>query len=229
MVMIKGWQKLSLIDYAPYAASIVFLGGCNFRCGYCHNPSLVLNFVDLPTIDEKEVLSYLEQKKKWIDGVCITGGEPTLYRDLPEFITKFKNIGMKVKLDTNGTNPSMIQKVMNDVDFFAMDIKSTLDNYSKVVNVEINKDTLQKSIDLIRNSGDYEFRTTVIPGVVDKEEIQKIGQWLKGSKKYAIQNFKGGKPLVDNALRGIRSYTPSELAEMVTIAKNYFDEVILRD
>lgn len=229
MVLIKGWQKTSLIDYSPYTASVVFLAGCNFRCGYCHNPDLVLNHVNLPDIDEQAVLNYLEKNKQWIDGVCVTGGEPTLHSDLPGFIAQIKEKGMKVKLDTNGTNPSMVQKVMGNIDYFAMDIKNTLNEYKQVTAVDVNEQKIQQSIDLIRNSGvDYEFRTTVIPGIVGKQEIKNIGAWLQGSKRYILQNFRGGGPLVDNKLKHIRSYSRDELEEMKIIAQGYFDNVDIR-
>jgi pyruvate formate lyase activating enzyme len=230
MVVIKGWQKTSLIDFSPNVASVVFLAGCTFKCGYCHNPELVMHYSEVPDIDEKEVLDYLDKKKMWVDGVCITGGEPTIYTDLPEFISKIKEKGLMVKLDTNGTNPEMISKVMKDVDYFAMDIKSHLDGYKDVVCTDVEHDKIKKSIVLIKNSGtDYEFRTTVIPNLVGKKEIFKISKWLKGSKRFVIQNFKGRKPLINNQLRDIGSYSKEELEEMKRIASEYFENVEVRD
>ena len=228
-MLIKGWQKTSLIDFSPYVSSVVFLAGCNFRCGYCHNPGLVLHYDTLPDINQKEVFEYFEQKRMWIDGVCITGGEPTVHRDLPEFIAQFKKRGFKVKLDTNGTNPAMLKKVIKEIDYFAMDIKTELHRYKEVVNVDIDEQKLQESIDLIRSSGvDYEFRTTVIPGIVGKHEVIEIGKWLQGSKKYAIQNFSGGKPLVSDKLIDLTPYSHEELEEMKSAVEPYFQRVLIR-
>ena len=232
MVLIKGWQKTSLIDFSPYTASVIFTGGCNFRCPFCHNPELVLHFNAIEDIDEKEVLGYLELKKNWIDGVCITGGEPTIYPDLPEFISKIRKIGTRVKLDTNGSNPDMLKELIKKklIDYIAMDIKSDLDNYSKIAGVNVDITNIKQSINLIRNSGiDHEFRTTVIPGLVGKKEVFKIGKLLKGSKKYVIQNFRGTKPVIGKELQGLKSYSKEELGDMKEIVKDYFDDVEIRD
>ncbi|MBW2996450.1 anaerobic ribonucleoside-triphosphate reductase activating protein [Candidatus Woesearchaeota archaeon] len=228
MVTIKGWQKTSLIDFSPYTASVVFLAGCSFKCGYCHNPELVLHYSSVPDIDEEEVLDYLEKKKMWIDGVCITGGEPTIHPGLPSFISKLKKIGMKVNLDTNGTNPSMLKNL--GVDYFAMDIKTVLEGYKEVACVDVDKRKIEDSINLIRESGKkYEFRTTVIPGIVGKKEIFKIGKWLAGSKKFVIQNFRNTKPVINNKMKEIKPYSKEELEEMKNIASGYFDEVEVRE
>jgi pyruvate formate lyase activating enzyme len=228
-MLIKGWQKTSLIDFSPYTSSVVFLAGCNFRCGYCHNPGLVLYYDTLPDINQKEVFEYFEQKRMWVDGVCITGGEPTVHHDLPEFIVQFKKRGFKVKLDTNGTNPTMLKRVVNDLDYVAMDIKTELHRYKEVVNVDIDEEKIQQSTDLIRSSGvDYEFRTTVIPGIVGKHEIIEIGKWLNGSKKYVLQNFSGGKPLVSDKLIDLTPYSQEELEEMRVAVEPYFKRVLIR-
>ena len=232
MVLIKGWQKTSLIDYSPFTASVIFVGGCTFKCGYCHNPELVMGYSDIPSIKQKEILDYLEKKKIWIDGVCITGGEPTIYKELPKFVSKIKQLGMKVKLDTNGTNPPIIEKLLRKklVDYVAMDIKNVLDKYHHVAGVPVETDKIQQSIDLIKNSGiDHEFRTTVIPSLVGKKEIFQIGKWLKGSKKFVIQNFRATRPLIDNSLRELQSYSKEDLEEMKDIASEYFEEVEVRD
>jgi len=228
MIAIKGWQKTSLIDYEPYTASVLFLGGCSFRCGYCHNPELVMHFSALPDISQKEVFDYLQQKKRWIDGVCITGGEPTIHDELPEFISEIKKKGLLVKLDTNGSNPHMLKELLCKrlVDYVAMDIKNVLEKYDDVAGLKVEKSKIQKSIQLIRESCvDYEFRTTVIPGIIGKKEIFLIGKWLKGSKRFVIQNFRGTMPLVDNKMQKIKPYPKEELEEMKKIASEYFEEV----
>jgi len=232
MLSIKGFQKICLVDFPPYTASTIFLGSCNFKCGFCHNPDLVLNFKDIPDIPEQEIFDYLKGKKQWIDGVCITGGEPTLHKELPEFIEKIKKLGMLVKLDTNGANPEMIKTLLQKklLDFIAMDIKSSLERYDEAAGIEVNKDKIKESVEIIRNSGiDYEFRTTVLPGLVEKKEITQIGEWLKGSKKYTIQNFRTSKPLIDNKLQHITPYSNQELEELKKTAENYFDEVEIKN
>lgn len=231
-IPIKGWQKTSLIDYSPYTTSVLFLGGCNFRCNYCHNPDLVLNFNKIPDIDVNEVFEYLKSKKKWIDGVCITGGEPTMHKDLPLFISKFKEIGMKVKLDTNGSNPSMIKELIDKklIDYIAMDIKTALEDYEKVAVVHIDKEKIKESVSLIKNSSvDYSFRTTVIPGLIGKREIFLISKWLEGAKRFCIQQFRTSKPLVNKELQKLKPYTKEELDEMALTAKPFFEKVEVRD
>jgi pyruvate formate lyase activating enzyme len=231
-IPIKGWQKNSLIDYSPYTVSVLFLGGCSFRCSYCHNPDLVLNFNKIPDIDVNEIISYLQNKKKWIDGVCITGGEPTLCKDLPLFISELKKIGMKIKVDTNGSNPSMIKELIDAklIDYIAMDIKNILEKYEQVAVVNVNKEKIQESISLIRNSSvDYSFRTTVIPGLVGKKEIFLIGKWLEGSKKFVIQNFRGNRGLIDNRLKDLKPYSRDDLNEMAEEVKQYFERIEVRE
>ena len=134
---ICGFEKMSLVDYDGLVAATVFTGGCNFRCGFCHNSALVLSHQDIPAIDTEEVLSYLKKRKGVLDGVCVSGGEPTLQKDLPEFLSSLKELGYKVKLDTNGTNPSLIKKLFSDklVDYFAMDIKADKEVYPAIIDI----------------------------------------------------------------------------------------------
>jgi len=231
MVLIKGINKTCLIDYEPYTCCVVFLGGCNFRCGYCHNPDLVLNFLNMPTIPEEEIFSLLDERKKWLDGVVITGGEPTMQKDLPNFIAKIKEKGYLVKLDTNGTNPEMVQELLDKklIDYVAMDMKTDFEEYSNVTGVNANLNRIRESIAAIKKSGiDYEFRTTVIPGLVGKENIIQIGKILKGSKKYVIQNFNPKNDMIENRFKNIRAYTKQEIEEMKESVKDCFDVVSVR-
>ena len=232
MLPIKGLQKMSLIDYPPYIVTTIFLGGCNFRCGYCHNPDLVLNFNSMKDISAKEVIDHLKSKRKWIDGVCITGGEPCLYKELVGFIEEIKKNGFLVKLDTNGTNPDLLKELIDRklVDYIAMDIKTSLDKYNSVACVNVNKEKIKKSILLlIRKDVDYEFRTTVIPGLVGKTEVLVISKILKGGKRYCIQSFRSSKPTIDKRFKGLRSFSRKELEEMANIAKKFLKDVEIRE
>jgi len=231
-ISIKGLQKTSLIDYPPYTACVVFLGGCNFRCGFCHNPELVLNFDKVKDIKVEKVLKHLKSKKKWIDGVCITGGEPTLYPDLYKFIYELKKEGFLVKLDTNGTNPETLKYLIGNklIDYIAMDIKAPLEKYEKVAGINVDKEAIQKSVDIIRNSGiQYEFRTTAVPGLLCKEDFLKIGEWLKGSERFCIQQFRNSKALINEGLRNVEPYSPKQLEEFSDLVRPYFNTLEIKN
>ncbi len=230
MVSIKGVQKTSLIDYEPYIASVVFLAGCNFKCPYCQNPDLALDKPELPIIPEEEALKFLEERKKWIDGVCISGGEPTIQKDLPEFIEKIKSIGLKVKLDTNGSNPKMLKELIDKklIDYIAMDIKAPTGKYAGVVKLRVNTEHIKKSVDIIKNSGiGHEFRMTVVPTITGEDDIKEIGEWLKGGKRFFIQQFQP-KTCLNKDFENIKPYTKEELERFMKIAKPYFELVGMR-
>ena len=227
---IKGFQKTSLIDFKPYITSVVFVGGCSFRCKYCYNPDLVLNPDTLPDIPEREIFDYIEAKKTFIDAVCITGGEPCIYEDLIDFCRKLKEKGFLVKLNTNGSRPEILKKLIDDrlIDKVSMDIKSCLDNYNEVAGVEVDKFTILKSIELIMNSGvDYSFNTTAIPGIVDKKEIFKITKIIKNAKKYNINSFISNKKLIGKELENSRTFSKQELEELKKIAEEHIEKVEL--
>lgn len=193
-MQIHGLNKTTLLDYPEHLASTVFTGGCNFRCPFCHNKTLVLTPDKQPLINEQEVLDYFEKRKTIIEGVCITGGEPTLQKDLPEFLKKIKAIGLKVKLDTNGYRPEIIKLLYDQglVDYIAMDIKASKERYSKVAGVSnLDLSKIEESIKfIIENFQDYEFRTTVVKELHSPDEILKIKEWLKGAKKYRLNSFR---------------------------------------
>jgi pyruvate formate lyase activating enzyme len=240
---IGGLQKLTLVDYPSKIAATVFLTGCNFKCGFCHNAGLVdvEEIKKQPEISEKDFFKFLDSKVGLIDGICITGGEPTINSDLIDFIKKIKEKGFLVKLDTNGSNPEMLGKIIREelVDFIAMDIKTSIDvksqdpisnaqNYSKATGVKVNIDNIKRSVDLIKNSGiDYEFRTTVVPGVVEEKDIEKIGQWLQGAKKFALQQFRNQKVL-DKSFENVQPYLEETLKEFKKILEKYIERVELR-
>jgi len=229
-MLIKGVQKTSMVDYPPNLVSTVFVGNCNFRCGYCHNPDLVLNFATIPTMDENEVFDFLREKKKWIDGVCISGGEPTIYHDLPEFCAKLKQMGLLVKLDTNGTNPAMIRELIGKklVDYIAMDIKTSPGRYDAAAGVKVNLESIKETAKLLMEGRvDYEFRSTVVPGFYDEGDAKKIGAWLKGAKKFVLQQFRSDVPLVDKGMMGKQPYHITELEKIQKILKPFFETVEL--
>jgi pyruvate formate lyase activating enzyme len=232
MLPIKGIQKTSLIDYPPYTSSVIFIGGCNFRCGYCHNFNLVLKHKEIETINEKEIIDFLIQKKKWIDAVVVTGGEPTLYPELIDFFREIKKLGFKIKLDTNGTNPELLWDMLDEklIDYIAMDIKAPLKSYDKVTITPINNEKIKKTISLIKNSNiDYEFRTTIIPSLLTKEDMIDIGKDLDGAKTYVIQQFcdKGG--VLDLTFKDAKTYSKEELYEIKELLKPYFEKIIIRE
>jgi len=229
-MLIKGIQKTTLLDYPGKIASIIFLAGCNFRCPYCQNPSLVNGYNELPTIPESDVLEFLRGRRKWLDGVCITGGEPTLHKDLPSFIAEVKKEGLLVKLDTNGSNPWMLERLLKDglLDYIAMDIKAPLQRYPEVVRAKVDLNKIQKSVDILRSSGvEYEFRTTVVPGLLGEADITELTNWLKGPKKYYLQQFRNHVTL-DEAFMEVSSYKPEELHSLAAIASKGFETCEVR-
>lgn len=229
-ISIKGIEKLSVIDYPEKTCAIVFLAGCNFRCPYCQNPDLIKRPDKLESISEEEVLDFLRSRKKWLDGLCLTGGEPCLQIGLPNFIRRVKKEGFLVKLDTNGSNPDMLEKLVSEklLDYIAMDIKSSLERYEEVVMVRVSRKDIKRSADIIMNSGvEYEFRTTVIPEFHRKEDIIKIGEWLKGAERYYIQNFKSGLTL-NPSFKNKPSFSENELNGFAEIARKHFNHVGVR-
>ncbi len=225
MVLIKGFEKTTLVDFPGKIASTVFLPGCNFRCPYCHNPELVLDFKKLKSINESVVFGYLSERKKWVDGVCITGGEPTLHKDLPKFLKKIKDAGFLVKLDTNGTNPDMLEELIakNLVDYVAMDIKAPKDKYNDACGVAVDIGIIEKSVNILKKSSiDYEFRTTVFPGMVDEKDMLSIAKWLLGGNAYFLQAFKPSKH-IDANMKEIPMTDKDELEKLVKIAEKYID------
>ncbi len=226
---IYGIEKLSLVDYDGKIATTLFTGSCNFRCGFCHNSALVTGVSNLQPNDLDEVFDYLKKRTSLLEGVCITGGEPTLQKDLPEFCARIKELGYSVKIDTNGTNPEMI-KTLNEnclADYFAMDIKNDLDNYSEIIGVK-NFDTknVEKSVEyFLSGKANYEFRTTLIKEYHSEENVRKIGEWIKGANKYLLQKFKPGENCISNNLSGIDEETANSYLE---ILKKYVNQVGLR-
>jgi len=230
-MFIAGLQKTSLLDFPSKIATIVFTQGCNFRCGYCHNPELLdFNFQKEPFINEDDFFSFLDKRKGKVDGVVITGGEPCLNNDLENFISKIKGKGFLVKLDTNGTYPDKIKALLekNLLDYIAMDIKAPFEKYHKITGSLINQEILKKSINLIMNSNiKYEFRTTVLKSQLSFEDFEKIGDLIKGSKLYFLQKFEASK-IYNEALMNEVTYSDEEFTEIINMLKEYVDNVLLR-
>ncbi len=184
---------MTLLDYPGKVAGIVFTVGCNFACGFCHNPELVkVEEKKYKKISEEEILGFLKSRQGLLDGMVITGGEPTAQPDLPEFIKKIKALGFLIKIDTNGTNPAMIAALNREklADFWAMDIKAPLEKYEKITDCAVNLEAIKQSIELIKNSKvDYEFRSTVIQGWHSLEDIVAMARLIDGAKIFVLQKF----------------------------------------
>ncbi len=230
MIKIGGLQKMTLLDFPGAVAAIIFVAGCNFRCGFCHNPELVEINPDKKYISENEVLEFLAKRKNLLDGVCVTGGEPLIYKDLDQFLIKIKNLGYLIKLDTNGFNSQALKKIINQnlLDYIAMDIKSSLDKYSLISGVKVDVNKIQQSINLIMKSSlPYEFRTTVLPKFHDLDGMEKIAKMIKGADKYYLQKFNNQKTYnPDFNLE--KTFTDAELEEMKNIALKYVKECQIR-
>lgn len=221
----------SLIDYPEHIADVVYVGACNFRCPYCHNFDLVLHPEQLPDIIPARILRDLELRRGFVDGVVITGGEPTLQPDLLEFLADIRDLGLAIKLDTNGYRPDVLQKCLEQqlVDYVAMDIKSSFAKYERAAGVPLDVGRLQRSIELILNSKvEYEFRTTVVPGLVDISDVQSIVRAIHGAKKYYLQCFRPGPTVGWND--GTTPSPPSSklLDKMLAVAALKVQEVGIR-
>lgn len=223
---IAGIQKLSLVDFDGHISSTIFTSGCNFACAFCHNSSLIPSSKELLKIDD--IFNFLHKRKNMLDSVCITGGEPTLHDDLPEFISKIKDMGYLVKLDTNGTNPEMIKYLVENklIDYIAMDIKNIPEKYTPIIGLQTNEDNIKKSIKYIMNCGiDYEFRTTLISEYHQMKDIVEIGKLIKNASKYFLQKF------VDNEnclTRNLNEIPKSIALDMQEKLKKYIPNTHLR-
>lgn len=225
----KGFIKTSLIEYPGKIVSVAFVGGCNFRCPFCQNPDLVLNSQSLPSISEKEIIDHLLFKRKWLDGLVITGGEPMLEEDLPNFLSKIKKEGFLVEIETNGTNPGMLRDLVGKslVDYLALDIKAPLEweKYRKAAGIVDEKlfENVKESMRILSKSNiDYELRTTVVPGLVDQEDVISIAERIKGAKKYVLQQFMP-KVTLDKQYGKIEPYSKTQLEEMKEKIANYVE------
>ena len=225
-----GLQKLTLLDYPGLVACTVFTVGCNMRCPFCQNASLVNRIEEENLISEEEFFSFLKKRQGILDGVCITGGEPTLQPDLKEFIAKIKSMGYKVKLDTNGSFPDKVKEILDsgNVDFVAMDLKNTLDRYAETVGVPgFDTSKIVESIRIIKESGvEYEFRTTVVSPLHRPEDFGKLAKLVEGSPRYFLQNFVDSGDLV--AGDGMKELTKEEISAALANAKEIIPQAKIR-
>ena len=224
---IGGIQKFSTVDYPGYTVASIFTIGCNMRCGYCHNPELVLPEQYAGAIPEEEIFEFLEKRRGLLDGVAISGGEPTMQEDLPDFIRRCKKMGFLVKLDTNGTNPGVLRELLQEnlVDFVAMDIKGPLEKYSQIAARPIDIDAIRKSIDLIRTIP-HEFRTTIVRGQLVPEDFESIGQLVHGADRFALQYFVPGTT-VSPQFNKRESFTKQEMDQARDIMSRHVQECVV--
>ena len=235
---IKGWVRTSLIDYPEHIASVIFTGGCNFRCPMCHNADLVLHPEDLQSVSEQGLLSFLSKRAGLIDGFVVSGGEPTIQNDLIPFLLKVKALGLHIKLDTNGSRPDVVAEVVRQemVDYIAMDIKAPPDKYPHLTGVSrIDISNIIKSLEVIlSNPLPFELRTTVVPQLLDMDDIAGIAQWLAGLMsgmpargRYVLQQYRGSNTL-DPALSLYTPYSKAHLRTMAETASLWLPSVTVR-
>ena len=226
---IRGLQKTTLLDYPGHVASTIFTAGCNFRCPFCHNGERVLDPGALPPIPEEEVLAHLNKRRTVLDGVCISGGEPTLDPDLTSFLAKVRETGLSIKLDTNGYRPEVLRRVIDEglVDYVAMDIKAGRGNYANACgfpNIDMAK--IEESVGILASSGiGHEFRTTCVKGLHSLEDFKDIAAWLPGDSLYFLQDYQEG-PTVINPV--YESFSVEELEEFVRILKPAIPATVIR-
>ena len=226
---IGGLRKTSLLDYPDTISAIIWTVGCDFRCPFCYNKDIVLGNVEL--IPEEEVLSFLKKRFGMLEGLVITGGEPFMQKDIIQFCEKIKKIGYLIKIDTNGMYPKKLRELIIKklVDYIAMDVKAPKKKYDTLTNVKTNIKKIEKSIEIIKNSTvDYEFRTTIVPTLLIKEDIIDIGKWLKGSKKFYLQQLKTDIPLISPKLTKAVPYAKEELIKILEDIKPYFETCEVR-
>jgi len=233
MIKIGGLQKTTLIDYPGKIACTIFVVGCNFRCPFCYSPELVLpeKIKNQPQISEKELFEFLEKRKGLLEGVVICGGEPTIFQDLPEMIEKIKKMGFDVKLDTNGSNPEMLKELIEKklLDYVAMDIKGPKEKYSFFSGKDVNISSIEESIQILKEDKvDYEFRTTLAPGL-EREDIIKIAEWIGPAKRYILQEFISQKEVISPEILKEKVISSKEALFAIEEIKVKFKECELRE
>lgn len=228
-MQIHGLNKTTLLDYPGHVAATIFTGGCNFRCPFCHNGDLVLRPETMPTYTEEEIFSFLKKRKPVLSGVCITGGEPTLQKDLPDFISQIKDMGYLVKLDTNGSNPQMLSLLLNNslLDYVAMDIKSGKSDYAHVAGCNpALLSNIEASVEILNTCHiPHEFRTTVVKGLHTTDTFHEIGNWLPSDSLYFLQSYKESAQVID---KSFSSFSEEEMKKFLEITQKYIPQTALR-
>jgi len=232
---IKGFIDISLIDWDQKITSVIFLPNCNLRCPYCYNTSLVLHPEKLPTIPFQDIETYLQKNRDWIDGVVITGGEPTLRGDLPDLCQTLRRLDLLVKLDTNGTNPEIIRGLLNNelVDYVAMDIKAPLTeqkyhNASGIHTKQLIEKIRETTNILLKSTIEHEFRTTIVPTIHDPKDIQKICHQIKGCKKYVLQNYKANAETLNPNFKNLKPFSEKKMRIFLQTAKKIISRTVVR-
>lgn len=227
MVEIKGLEKFAPLDFPGFISSTIFLGGCNFRCPYCHNADLVLRPQTLATLPLDYFISYLDARQGWLEAVCVSGGEPLLEEELEVLLHVIKDRNLLVKVDTNGSLPERLEELLATklVDHVAMDVKAPLPRYRQVTRSDVAEDDIVRSIEVIRSSGlPCTFRTTVVPGLIGQEDLLKIAKMLKGARLFQVQQFLPRHTIDRNYLQ-VKPYGRKEIEKMAELLKPYFNEV----
>lgn len=227
-MQIHGFNKTTLLDYPGIVASTIFTGACNYRCPFCQNADLVLDPASQPIISEDEIFAHFRKRKGIVEGVCITGGEPTLQKDLYEFVKKCKDEGLKVKLDSNGTNPEILKKLVGDglLDYVAMDIKSSPEGYAKASGVNADISLIKESVDFLINGNlPFEFRTTVVRELHDAQTMKDIAQFIDGAKNYFLQGFVDSERVIQS---GLSAYSREELEAFLPLFEGHVANVSIR-
>lgn len=228
-VPVGGIQKLSLVDFPGHVAAALFTVGCNMRCGYCHNPELVLPERLAPSIPIDDIMLFLKSRIGRLDGVVVSGGEPTIHDDLPELIRRIKGLGYAVKLDSNGTRPEMIHQLVDDrlIDFVAMDIKGPLEKYQTIAARPIDLKAVQETIRLLIESGvGHEFRTTIVREQLEPNDFYGVGEMVRGAKRFALQHFQPGSTLAPQ-FEQATTFSEAEFQETKKIMEGYVDECVI--
>lgn len=227
-MLIKGFQKLTLLDYPGKTACTVFTGGCNYRCPFCHNAGLVTK-MDTEIIPESEVFNHLKKRQGILDGVAISGGEPLLQGDIEEFLAEIKKLGYQIKLDTNGSFPEKLKSIIDKglCDYVAMDIKNSKERYPETIGIDkFDISLMEKSVDILMSSDvEFEFRTTVTKNFHTIKDIENIGEWVKGVKNFYLQNFVDSGNLIDSNVEGV---SKEEMQEMLVAIRKYIPTAEIR-
>jgi len=227
---IGGLKKTSLLDYPNKLSAIIWTVGCNFRCPYCYNIQLLdKNYSGI--IKEEEILNFLKKRIGKLEAVSITGGEPLLHNDIFNFIKKIKDLNYLIKIDTNGSFPNKLKKLIDEdlIDYISMDVKGPKNKYNIISGINVKIENIQNSIDIIMNfSKNYEFKTTIVPSILNKNDIIDIAKWIKGAKQYYLQQFKNDSQILSDKLNEIEPYTKEYLIELKNEIKSYFNKCEIR-